>query len=210
MKKELGQRSKAELEALFGDMYSGWDQGVVITQERFGDGETRFVERPMTQLELAARYVAAEVGANICEIANRAAFAPIIVFSQIQVDLGPVFAEVDSLRERIADLEAQINTPETADFMKGIPLEAAHQRGRWGADHDAGKAPLDWFWLIGYLAQKAAMSAIAGDVEKAKHHTISTAAALSNWHLQLSGADNRMRPGIAQPLSDCRRLEIER
>lgn len=100
---------------------------------------------------------------------------------------------------RIAELEARINTPETADFMKGIPLEAAHQRERWGADHDAGKAPLDWFWLIGYLAQKAATSAINRDVEKAKHHTISTAAALANWHLQLSGGDNRMRPGIAEP-----------
>ncbi|HYD66122.1 hypothetical protein [Azospirillum sp.] len=107
-------------------------------------------------------------------------------------------AEVTALRERIAELEAQINKPETEAFMRGVPLEAAHQRERWGAAHDAGKAPLDWFWLIGYLAQKAATSAINGDVEKAKHHTISTAAALSNWHLQLAGVDNRMRPGIAE------------
>lgn len=104
--------------------------------------------------------------------------------------------------KRVADLNAQINTPETVDFLKGIPLEAAHQRERWGADHDAGKAPLDWFWLIGYLAQKAATSAIAGDIEKAKHHTISTAAALANWHLQLTGVDTRMRPGIAEPQSE--------
>lgn len=62
----------------------------------------------MTPLELAARYVAAEIGANIFEIANRAAFAPIITFSQIQVHLGPVFekmtAEIDRLtsdRDRI-------------------------------------------------------------------------------------------------------------
>lgn len=103
----------------------------------------------------------------------------------------------------IEGLRAQINTPETADFMKGIPLEAAHQRDRWGADHDDGKAPLDWFWLIGYLAQKAATSALAGDIEKAKHHTISTAAALANWHLRLSGGDARMRPGIAAPLPLC-------
>ena len=38
-----------------------------------------------------------------------------------------------------------INTPETADFMSGVPLEAAHQRERWGSDHDAGKTPFDWF-----------------------------------------------------------------
>jgi hypothetical protein len=89
-----------------------------------------------------------------------------------------------------------INTPETADFMAGVPIEAQHQRERWGVDHDAGKSPFDWFWLIGYLAQKAADAAVRGDVEKARHHTISTAAALANWHAALTGADNRFQPGI--------------
>jgi hypothetical protein len=89
-----------------------------------------------------------------------------------------------------------INTPETADFMAAVPLEAAHQRERWGVHHDAGKTPFDWFWLVGYLAQKAASSAVVGDTEKAMHHTISTAAALANWHAALSGADTSMRPGI--------------
>lgn len=98
--------------------------------------------------------------------------------------------------------EQIINAPETADFMAGVPIEAAHQRERWGADHDAGKAPLDWFWLIGYLSQKAATSAMNGDTEKALHHTISTAAALANWHAALSGNDTSMRPGIALPRND--------
>lgn len=88
-----------------------------------------------------------------------------------------------------------INTPETADFMAAVPIEAAHQRERWGVNHDAGKTPFDWFWLIGYLAQKAADAAVRDDLEKAKHHTISTAAALANWHASLSGQTN-MRPGI--------------
>jgi len=88
-----------------------------------------------------------------------------------------------------------INTPETADFMAGVPLEAAHQRERWGASHDGGKTPFDWFWLIGYLAQKAASAQVAGDGEKALHHTISTAAALANWHAQIAGRTD-MRPGI--------------
>lgn len=100
------------------------------------------------------------------------------------------------LRAERDALHAKLNTPELVDFPKGVTLEAAHQRDRWGAENDAGKAPLDWFWLIGYLAQKAAMSAIAGDIDKAKHHTISTAAALANWHAALSGGDNKMRPGI--------------
>lgn len=92
-----------------------------------------------------------------------------------------------------------INRPEVDDFAKGVQLEAAHQVERYGVEHDAGKAPLDWFWLLGYLAQKAATAAVAGDVEKAKHHTISTAAALANWHALLSGRDTGMRPGIEPP-----------
>ena len=90
-------------------------------------------------------------------------------------------AEVVRLREQI------INTPETADFMAGVPIEAAHQRDRWGVQHDGGKTPEDWFWLIGYLSQKAL------------HHTISTAAALANWHAAIAGVDTSMRPGIEPP-----------
>lgn len=92
--------------------------------------------------------------------------------------------------------EQLLNAPETHDFMAGIALEAAHQRERWGEDHDAGKSPFDWFWLIGYLSQKAAAAAVDGDLEKARHHTISTAAALANWHAALAGQSNSMRPGI--------------
>lgn len=85
--------------------------------------------------------------------------------------------------------QKQVNTPHTRDFIKAVALEVEHQRGRWGADHDAGKEPSDWFWLLGYLSGKALRAAIDGDIEKAKHHTISSAAALLNWHAALSGAD---------------------
>lgn len=97
----------------------------------------------------------------------------------------------------IKALEAKLNTPELQDFAAGVVVEAQHQRHRWGAEHDVGKSPWDWFWLIGYLAQKAAAAAVAGDVAKALHHTI--AAALANWHASLSGVNDEMRPGIAQP-----------
>lgn len=93
--KELGQRTDKELAELFGDMYTGWDRGVDVHQERFGDGETRFTETPMSRLGLAARYVAAEIGINIYEIVGRAAFAPIIVYSQIQARIGPLFEELE-------------------------------------------------------------------------------------------------------------------
>ncbi len=113
-------------------------------------------------------------------------------------DFEPLTDRVDEIADALLESVRStiINTPETTDFMAGVPLEAIHQRERWGAAHDAGKGPLDWFWLIGYLAQKAADAAIRGDTEKAKHHTISTAAALANWHAALTGADTSMRPGI--------------
>jgi hypothetical protein len=91
---------------------------------------------------------------------------------------------------------AKVHSPETEDWFAGAALEAEHQIQRYGAAHDAGKNPFDWFWLIGYLAQKAAFAALVADWEKAKHHTISTAAALLNWHRQLSGKSDGMRPGI--------------
>lgn len=114
-------------------------------------------------------------------------------------------AELEAAWKRVAELEEQltiINTPEIHDFIKAVPLEAQHQRGRWGTDHDSGKLPADWFWLIGYLAGKALAAHIAGNTEKALHHTISSAAALCNWHSAILGKTN-MRPGIAPyPIDD--------
>ncbi len=105
-------------------------------------------------------------------------------------------AENDALKAEVERLREALNTPEVENFAAGVVSEAQHQRERWGASHDAGKAPLDWFWLIGYLAQKAATAHMSGDVDKAKHHAISTAAALANWHAAIAGDSNVMRPGI--------------
>ena len=99
---------------------------------------------------------------------------------------------------RLLELEAQLNTPETAFFLEGVKREAAHQRARWGSEHDEGKEPSDWFWLLGYLSGKALAAHIAGNIEKALHHTISSAAALANWHAALLGKTN-MRTGIETP-----------
>lgn len=104
-----------------------------------------------------------------------------------------------SAQARVAELEALINSPELHDFAKGVTLEAAHQRSRWGSSHDSGKTPADWFWLIGYLAQKALAAQMAGDTDKALHHCISTAAAMNNWHASISGVNTSMRPGIEPP-----------
>jgi hypothetical protein len=102
---------------------------------------------------------------------------------------------------RVLELEHRINTPHTDDWFAGVRLEAAHQQERWGAAHDTGKAVSDWFWLLGYLGGKALASAMAGDVEKAKHHTISSAAVLLNWFRHMAGdsGSEGMRPGIEEP-----------
>lgn len=108
--------------------------------------------------------------------------------------------EVVELRAENERLQALLNTPETEDFDKAVPLEAAHQVIRWGAPHDIGKNPEDWFWLVGYLAGKALAAFKAGDPVKAKHHCISTAAALRNWHSHLRLGTSVMRPGIEPPV----------
>lgn len=92
--------------------------------------------------------------------------------------------------DRVRELEAKINTPHTADFIEAVRLEAAHQRERWGAAHDAGKADSDWFWLIDYVCGKA-----ISKPNKQLHHIITTAAVCLNWHMART-VGNDMRPGI--------------
>ena len=93
-------------------------------------------------------------------------------------------ARIHQLRARVRELEQEINTPEIVDFIKAAQREAAHQRQRWGSEHDAGKTVADWYWLLGYLAGKALFNLMAGNREKGLHHIITTAAACANWHLQ--------------------------
>lgn len=97
--------------------------------------------------------------------------------------------------DEIERLNAIINTPQADDFLRAVSTEAEHQRQRWGSEHDVGKTPADWFWLIGYLAGKALHAHASGNVEKAEHHIITTAAACANWHQAVFGKTD-MRPGI--------------
>jgi len=108
-------------------------------------------------------------------------------------------AEKEEVEHRYNDLRTLLDTPEIENFDKAVPLEAAHQIKRWGVEHDGGKNPEDWFWLVGYLAGKALHAQKSGDLTKAKHHTISTAAALRNWHAHIRSGQSVMRPGIEKP-----------
>lgn len=105
------------------------------------------------------------------------------------------------LAARVAELEALINTPHTDDWFEGVRLEAAHQIERWGASHDAGKGPANWFWLLGYLGQKAMTAAMTGDEAKARHHIISSAAMLLNWFRAFTGDSQTMRPGLGDEVA---------
>lgn len=97
-------------------------------------------------------------------------------------------------RERI--LLSKLNNPETEDFIEGVRRETAHQIERWRESSDTGKDHADWFWLVGYLAGKALACALSGNFEKAKHHIITTCAALANWHsMIIGGPGKQMQPG---------------
>lgn len=99
-------------------------------------------------------------------------------------------------RERF---QALLNTPEVEDFLQGVKVEAPHQVERWTATHDDGKYASDWFWLVGFLAGKILHNLAIGEIDKARHHCITTAAALYNWHAAITGKSSAMRPGIANP-----------
>lgn len=112
-------------------------------------------------------------------------------------------AEVEALREENARLKDLVGRPYVGAWTDEIIVEAAHQRDRWGANHDHGKAPEDWFWLIGYLAGKCLAAHKVGDAEKAHHHTVSTAAVLAHWAAAIDGNEGVFRPGLGADKVAC-------
>lgn len=133
-----------------------------------------------------------------CEAAQRKIMA---LKRKEKLDEKAFDSAVDTINAQAAQilaLETLLNTPELENFASGVVTEAQHQRARWGSTHDAGKTAADWFWLIGYSAQKALYAQLANDQDKARHHCISTAAALANWHAAISGEHTGMRPGLSE------------
>lgn len=108
---------------------------------------------------------------------------------------------IESLLAEVTRLDARLNSPEIHDFADAIVREAAHQREQWGTEHDEGKSPSDWLWLVAYLATKATQAERYDDQEKYLHHIIAAAAACCNWHAAASGMNTEMKPGAPEPVS---------
>ena len=107
-----------------------------------------------------------------------------------------VLADAADELERLDDL---LNNPSIEDFLESVRLEAGHQQERWGQEHDDQKSPSDWRRLLDYLTGKAAAAQQEGNRDKALHHTISSAAALSQWHKRIKAEsdDGNHSPNIA-------------
>lgn len=98
------------------------------------------------------------------------------------LDEAEELALLSDALDEIERLTAILWTPEVMDFAKGIVEEAAHQRVRWGEEHDRRKTPEDWLWVVAYLSTKAIQAHRYGDRTKYLHHIVTTAAACANWH----------------------------
>lgn len=91
-------------------------------------------------------------------------------------------SDYDAVAAEASRLAALINSPVLEDFMAGMPIECAHQLQRWGDAHDYDKHPEDWIWLFGVLGGKAIQACRSENYEKAKHHAITGAACMANFH----------------------------
>ncbi len=97
-------------------------------------------------------------------------------------ECGSKVAELRAENKRLRDL---IWTPHTDNFLEAVRIEAAHQRDRWGDNHDDMKSDVDWYWTLGWLTGKAVRFE---SQEKRLHHLITSAALLLNWHRRAQDA----------------------
>ncbi len=130
--------------------------------------------------------------------------ADLLLVRRVLEDTDPSTADVEHARMVLDALVLerdglllQLNTPHVVDFLEAVRIEAAHQRERWGAEHDARKDMEDWVALAVRLLGKVVNTHWEGDRQKHLHHIITLAAVCANWHANATGADTRMRSGIA-------------
>ena len=118
--------------------------------------------------------------------------APVLNHDQRAAMIARTRLEYDpAVADELQRLNDILNTPMLAEFAASAVAEAKHQRYRWGDEGDAQKTAWDWFWTLGFLGSKAAHAALARDWHKAKHHTVTAAALLANWHRHVCEAEAR-------------------
>jgi hypothetical protein len=93
---------------------------------------------------------------------------------------------IEELEAENARLKNLINCPEIVDFRHALCVEAAHQKERWGEEHDQNKSFSDWFMVLNYLLGKLANAYWNNDMDKVKHHVITAAAVLANFHKEIT------------------------
>lgn len=157
----------------------------------------REVKRQLAGIPDAAELV--KEGLSFAGMQKSEAAAICLAAAALVEALGRQTAAIEDLAKAVSrqrPLRNLLSRPYAGAWTDEVLVEAAHQVARWGAEHDAGKTPADWFWLVGYLAGKALHAAHGGEMSKAHHHTVSTAAVLLNWAAQISGRERVMRPGL--------------
>ncbi len=124
------------------------------------------------------------------------------LYAEAATRLRKAWADLHDEKMEHSLLQELLSRPEIDDFLDGIVTEAAHQRQRWGDAHDRSKSAENWFWLVGYLGGKALRAAIEGNKSKAKHHTISAAAALFQWHQAINADETDCGIGADADIRD--------
>lgn len=111
---------------------------------------------------------------------------------------------MEFMRSEVKRLTAIINQPESDDFIKGVSIEAEFQRRKHGVDDGLSRREwMQWLWVAGYLLNKAVAACMRDDMPKAKHHLVTTAGLLANWHNVLTGKPAAsVHSNHGQPVAD--------
>lgn len=152
---------------------AGDAQDVSLIDPKSPRSRTRYTERSVHTADGRVHFLAPE------DLSDLQAF---------RIALGPATQESRDLHAEVERLCQILNTPVLEPFAEAVVSEAQHQIYRWGDEQGAKKTAWDWFWSLGYLGGKAAHAALAGDWDKAKHHSITAGALLANWHRHISAA----------------------
>lgn len=142
---------------------------------------------------LIGKALAATYGASPADQLRQAAAEITTLREQLSTAQATIKALEGELQDERMEhdlLKELLSRPQIDEFYDGIVTEAAHQRQRWGDAHDRDKSAENWFWLVGYLSGKALRSAVEGEQNKARHHTISSAAALFQWWKAVGASPN--------------------